>query len=400
MAHFSYKARDKETHKLINGTIEAVSQSEASKRLRTRGLLVLSVQTDTSVHLSFDFLNRVGARDRILFARELAVMIRAGLPIIQALKSIQGQTTNKTLKKTVATLVSEVEGGTSLSQGFGKYPKIFPSLFVSVAKIGEKSGKLDEVLERLASQLESDDELLSKIRGAMIYPIFVLVALVAVIILILVYIVPQLSTMFEDVGAELPLITKLLLGASATVSKYIVLWIILAIGLVTGFRWWGKNPKVAYVYEQIRFRLPVFGGLARKILMTRFTNTLATLLGAGLPMIEAIKTTADVVNSPTYRRSLNKMAKDIENGQTLSKSLLDDPQFPKMVGHMVAIGETSGNIDTTLTTVGGFFDKDVQNMTRNLSTLIEPLLMAVMGIGVGLVIASVMVPIYNLTNAV
>ncbi len=400
MPHYSYKARDKDTHKLTSGTIEATNPVEAAKRLRAKNLLVLSVKSDTSFHLEFNILNRVTARDRILIARELAVMVKAGLPIIQALKSIQDQTSNPVLKKTITSIVNEIEGGTSLSQAFAKFPKIFPALFVSVAKIGEKSGKLDQVLERLALQLEGDDELLSKIRGAMIYPIFVLVALFAVIILILVYIVPQLSTMFADVGADLPGITKALMATSSFVSKYIVYLLIFSFVVIIGVRSWAKQPRIAYIFEQIKFHIPVFGALAKKVLMTRFTNTLATLLSAGLPVIEAIKTTGDVMNSPTYQKSLAKIAKEIENGQTLSKSLLADKNFPAMIGHMAAIGETSGNIDTTLSTVGGFFDKDVQNMTRNLSTLIEPILMAVMGIGVGLVIASVMVPIYNLAGAV
>lgn len=400
MASFHYKGRDKESHKPVTGAIVANNEQDAIKKLRAKGVLVLSVSTSSSSGFTLPFLNRVGTKDRILFTRQLAVMIKAGLPILQALKAIKDQTTSKTLTKAVQIMISEIEGGTSLSDAFSHHPRIFPPIFISMAKIGEKSGKLEDVLNKLAIQIEKDEEIVGRVKSAMIYPVFVLVALVAVMILIMVYIIPQLKSIFDDSGVELPALTRFMLALSAFLSKYIAGILIVAALIFVGLKMAGRNPKVKLFYEQASFHLPVFGDLLRKVLMTRFTNTLSTLLGAGLPMVEAIKTTAEVMNSPTYQISLHEITKHIEGGSSLSHGLLGDKQFPSMIGNMAAIGEESGNIDIVLKTVGEFFDKEVEAMTRNLSAAIEPLLMLVMGVAVALVISSVIMPIYGLVNAV
>lgn len=401
MPVYHYKARHRESGKLITHRIEAANREQAIKKLRAKGLLILSVSTDKSLDLNFSFGRSIGSRDRILFARQFAVMMRAGLPIIQALQAIEDQTASKRFRKILTSLRKEVEGGTSLSESFSHHPEAFPPIFVSVARIGEKSGKLEDVLERLATQLEGDDELRSKVKGALIYPAFVLFALLAVMVLIMVYIIPQLKGLFEDVAAELPAITKGLLALSGFLQRTIVGWLIgLAILLISTKLAALYSPAVRYRFEQLRLHLPIFGRLYRLTLMARFNHTLATLLSAGLPMLEALRTTADVMDSPTYTQSLQTISRQIESGQTLSQSLLTDKQFPPMVGHMVAIGERSGSIDSVLETVAGFYDKEVNGMTRNLSALLEPILMLIMGVGVALVVASVIVPIYNLVNAV
>lgn len=401
MAAFRYRVRDKATRKLHTGTLAATSRNEAVKKLRAKNYLILEVTPDRGIKLNVSIFNRVGTKDRVLFAREFAVMMKAGLPIIPAMRAIQDQTANRTLKRSLDDLINDIEGGTSLSESFSRFPGIFPPIFVSVTKVGEKSGKLEEVLERLASQLEKDSELLGKIRGAMIYPIFVLLALFIVIILIMVYIIPQLRGLFDDVNLELPAITRLLLLASDLTRRYIVVWLSLLIGGFIGLRLAAKRwPAIGLRIEKVRFRLPVFGQLYRQMLMARLCHTMGTLLGAGLPMIESIKTAGRTLDSPTYHLALNGVALKVESGQTLSASLLADKQFPAMIGHMVSIGEKSGNISELFGTVAGFFDQEVEGLTRNLSALLEPFLMLIMGLGVGLVVASVIVPIYNLVNAV
>jgi type IV pilus assembly protein PilC len=401
MPLFHYKARDRQTRKVQNGSVEAADKVQAIKKLKTKGLLVLSVGNSHSFHVELAFLNRASAKDRILFAREFAVMMRAGLPILDSLRALEEQTSSQVMKKTIGQLSKEIEGGTSLSEAFGHYPNIFPPIFVSVTKIGEKSGRLEEVLERLATQLEKDDELISRIRGAMIYPIFVLSALVGVIIVIMVYIIPQLKTLFDDANVALPTITRVILAMSAFMQKYLAGMIVTVIVLVVGTKYLNhRSEKSRYRFERARMVIPVFGKLYKQMVMARFTHTLATLLNAGLPMQESIKTTASVLNSPTFTRSMIQVGKEIESGQTLSKSLLADKNYPTMIGHMVAIGEKSGEIDEILETVAGFFDKEVDGLTRNLSALLEPILMLLMGAGVGLVVAAVIVPIYNLVNAV
>lgn len=400
MPTFRYKTRHKNEPKVSEGIIEAPNQQEAIKKLRAKDVMILSVKADTSLHVSLPIFNRISGRDRILFTRELAVMVKAGLPIVQALKAIEDQTSNKALKRTITGLTNDIEGGTALSEAFGHYPQVFTPIFISVTKSGEKSGKLDNVLERLANQLEKDDDLLAKIKGAMIYPAFVLVALIGVIILILVFIIPQLSSLFKEVDMELPLVTRVLLTLSDFTQRYILLIVSVIVAFFIGLKIAARRAEVRSFLERLRFPLPVFGKLYRQVLMVRFTHTLATLLAAGLPMIEALETTSDVMNSPLYHTALKKVTTDIKNGASLSNTLLADKRFPAMIGHMVAIGESSGNIDVVLETVGSFFDKDVENMVRNLSALLEPFLMILMGLGVGLVVASVITPMYNLVNAV
>ncbi len=402
MALFQYKARDKTNHKIVSGSIQAKDQAEAIKKLRAKKLLILSVGTDTALHWQLPpIFHRITNKDRILFAREFAVMMRAGLPILEALTAIEEQTTNPNFKKTLRGLAHSIEGGAKLSSGFANYQNVFPPIFVSVSEIGEKSGKLEEVLERLATQLEKDDDLTSKIRGAMIYPSFVLFALLAVIVVIMVYIIPQLKGLFTDVGAELPFITRLLLAMSDFTSRYIILIGSMVLGTLISLRLASRRSVKFRTYlERLRFHLPVLGNLYRKMLMARFSHTQSTLLAAGLPMIEALKTTGEVLNSPTYNSSLIIVTDKIANGELFSQSLLADRRFPPMIGHMVAIGEKSGNIDEVLETVASFYDKDIEALTRNLSALLEPVLMLLMGLGVGFVVASVIVPIYGLVSAV
>lgn len=397
---FHYRARDRASRKIESGQVEATDKTQAIKKLKERGLLVLAINNNHSLQFKFPIFNRSSSKDRILFTREFAVMMRAGLPILDALRALEDQTSNNNFKKTINELSKEIEGGTSLSEAFSHFPAMFPPIFVSVTRVGEKSGRLEEVLDRLATQLEKDNELLSKISGAMIYPIFVLSALVIVVIVIMIYIIPQLKGLFDDANIALPLITRLLLGVSSFMQRYIGWLIFMTIFVVGLIKYLAhQSPELRYRFERLRMKIPVFGKLYKQMLMARFTHTLATLLNAGLPMQESIKTTAKVLNSPTYNLALNQVGREIESGQALSKSILKNDNFPTMIGHMIAIGEKSGEIDKILETVAGFFDKEVEALTRNLSALLEPMLMILMGVGVGLVVAAVIIPIYNLVNA-
>jgi type IV pilus assembly protein PilC len=234
----------------------------------------------------------------------------------------------------------------------------------------------------------------------MIYPAFIMVSLVSVMVVIMIFIIPQLRTIFDDAGVALPVLTQVMLKISSFTQKYFAGVALAFAGLVVLTRMAAKKPAVAKLFEKIYFKAPVFGNLYRQVLMTRFTHTMSTLLAAGLPMIEGLKTTADVMNSPAYRESLSNVVHQVENGGSLSKAILSDKQYPAMVGHMIAIGEDSGNIDSILETVGLFYDKEVDNLTRNLSASLEPILMLAMGLGVGLVVASVITPMYGLVNAI
>lgn len=399
MPIYQYKARDKQSRKAVRGTVQATNQAAAAKQLRAKGLIILSISASQGLMSKPFLVNPIASKDRIVFARELAVMVQAGLPIMKALKALQEQTDNKALAQIIRSLIKEVDGGTSLSEAFSHYPQAFPPIFVSVARIGEKSGKLEQVLNRLADQLEKDDELTSKVVSALIYPVFILVSLVTVMIVIMVYIIPQLRNIFEDAGVPLPVLTQIMLQLSSFMQRYIIIILTVIATIIIGTKLSMRRPIVAHFMETALLHIPVVGKLQRQVLMTRFSHTMSTLLSAGLPMIDALQTTAQVMNSPTYQISSQQIIRKVENGGTLSEALLTDNHFPPMVGHMVAIGEGSGNTDEILETIGLFFDKDVDKLTRNLSASLEPLLMLAIGLGVGLVVASVIIPMYGLVNA-
>lgn len=401
MPEFHYKARHKESHKLVKGKIEANEEIEAIKKLRAKKLLVLSIENPNQQKITLRFLQRVTTSDRVLFARQFAVMMRAGLPIVPALQAIEDQTTNPLLRQALQKMKTEIENGMALSQALSQHPAVFPGIFVSVAKIGEKSGKLEQVLEQLAQQLEKDEESSSKIKSAMVYPVFILLALIAVMTLIIVYIVPQLKGIFDEIEVPLPLITRILLGISNVVSRYFIplaLAGLAIIGLfIFSYRRW---PQFRLQAERLLFKIPVFGKLYQKIVISRLNHTLSTLLTSGLPLLDAIKTTNEAMRSPNYSQSLTALAESVESGKSLSEGILNDKLFPSMMGHMAAIGESSGTIDQILNTLANFYDREIDNLVRNLSALIEPILMLLMGIGVAFVVASVIVPIYNLVTAV
>ncbi|TSC65495.1 MAG: putative Type IV pilus assembly protein PilC [Candidatus Berkelbacteria bacterium Gr01-1014_85] len=400
MPNYSYQARQKTNGRLVRGQLEAKSQTEAIKELRTRGLLVTKLTAQGRSRIGgFNLLNRIQTKDRVIFARQLAVMIKAGLPILPALRAIHDQTENPRLKETIIKMARQIEGGASLSASFKRYESVFPPLFASVAKVGEKSGQLDQVLTDLADQLESDAEIVSKTKGAMIYPAIVLTALIGVMILITVFIIPQLLTVFEDAEASLPVSTKAILAISNFIRAYGVYVLVSVIALTVFIRYqlhrslsWRLNR------DRLLLKLPVFGSFIRKVSLTRFLGIMSTLLKAGLPMIEAIRTSSETVNNEVFSRELMKIAKRVEAGESFSTALQSSKEFPPMIGQMAAIGETGGAVEDSLQTVAGFYQKDLANQTRNLSTAIEPILMIVMALGVGLIVSSVMTPIYNLIS--
>ncbi len=400
MPNYNYQARQKTNGRLVRGQLEAKSQTEAIKELRTRGLLVTKLTSQGRSRIGgFSLLNRIQVKDRVIFARQLAVMIKAGLPILPALRAIHDQTENPKLKETIIKMARQIEGGASLSASFKRYESVFPPLFASVAKVGEKSGQLDQVLTDLADQLESDAEIVSKTKGAMIYPAIVLTALVGVMILITVFIIPQLLTVFEDAEASLPVSTKAILAISNFIRAY-GLYVFVTLVAVTIFVRYQLHHSLSWRLNRDRLllKLPVFGSFIRKVSLTRFLGIMSTLLKAGLPMIEAIRTSSETVNNEVFSGELLKIAKRVEAGESFSTALQSSKEFPPMIGQMAAIGETGGAVEDSLQTVAGFYQKDLANQTRNLSTAIEPILMIVMALGVGLIVSSVMTPIYNLIS--
>lgn len=402
----SYSAKD-QNGQIIQSVLDAPNEEAAAKALHEKHLFVLEIkQTGTAnpginKDIKIPFLSgRVALKDKIIFTEQLAMMVKSGLPLLDAFSALEEQTENKYFSSVIAEISKEVKGGKPLSETLAKYPKIFPILYTAIVSSGEKSGKLDEVLERLAEQLQKDYDLISKIKAAVTYPIVVITALVGIVIIMLIFVVPQLKTIFADMGAELPLVTRIVLGTSDLIRNFWYVWIIVMVGIYLAIRFWARTASGGIIWDNFKLKIPLIGPLVRKIYMARFTRTMGTLVASGLPMLDIISTVSSVLTNKVYTRAFKKVSTDIENGKTLSLSLKEQNVFPPMIYHLIAVGEKSGKLDYVLLSMANFFDKEVENTTQNLATLVEPILIIFIGAGVGLVVASVIMPIYSLVNVI
>jgi len=404
---FSYSSKTADG-KIEQGTLEAANEAQAAKVLHEKKLFVLELKKDEQGipgikkgSITIPLIGKkVSLKDKIVFTQQLAMMVKSGLPLIDAFTSLEEQTENKYFGQILNEIANEVKGGKTLSETLAKYPKVFSKFYVSIVRSGEKSGRLDDVLERLSDQLQKDYDLITKIKAAVTYPILVVVALVGIMIVMLIFVVPQLKTIFADIGAELPLLTRIILGTSDIIRNFWYIFILLIIGIYVGIRFWINNPSGGLTYDKIKLRLPLVGGIIKKLYMARFARTMGTLIASGLPMLDIIDTVKDVLTNKVYQRGFENISKDVESGITLSTSLKKQGIFPPMIYNLIATGEKSGKLDDVLLSMADFFDKEVEASTANLATLIEPILIIIIGAGVGLVVASVLMPIYSLVNAI
>lgn len=396
---YTYQARDKHGE-TVKGEIEASDPKGAISSLRESGVFVSSIKAKSKKqNFLSDLFSKTALKDRIIFTQQLGIMIRSGLSVVGALEALAEQTGNKTFAEDINQIISDVKGGMALSDAMSKHPRSFDSIYINTVKSGEKAGKLDEVLLRLTTQLEKDYSLNHKIKGAMVYPAFIMIALVAVMVLVLIYIIPQLKVIFDETGVPLPALTRGVIALSEFLQKNILYVLAGAIALFFGFRYVAKTPAGREVFDKIKLKIPVFGNLLVKTYMAKFSRTFAGLSAAGLPLLEIFKTTQDVVPNVIYQNEIANMAKKVEVGEPISKVIRDSKLFPKMMAQLAGVGEKSGSIDEVFDSMANFFDKEVDNITSNLSTLLEPMLMVIMGGGIGLLIVSVLQPIYGLVNA-
>lgn len=327
-------------------------------------------------------------------------MIRAGIPLARALSDLLDQTTNSTLRTVLRKLSIDVRGGTSFSNALRKHREIFPPLMIAMIRSGEASGKLVEVLERLAEQMEKDAKLRSKIISALIYPLILVVGIIGVMTLVVLFVVPQLKKIFLDVGAELPWMTRALLAVTDFLRTYGaglgVASIISVAAVIVIFR----LPGPATWLDKWKLRVPLFGQLSQKIAIARFATTGMTLLSAGLPLIETLRISQEVMGNRYYQDEVNRIARAAEAGQPLAETIRAGRVLPPMVSNLIAVGEESGSLDKTFATIAEFYDREVEATTRNLTTLLEPALMILMGAGIGFLVAAVLMPIYRLVQAI
>lgn len=405
-ATFTYKVRDKQGQ-IRTGKIEGQSQSLVVKALREKGLTPIAVEEQKSSALQMEIKipglsDRVKAKDVVLFSRQFATMVNSGLSLIRALSVLVDQTESASLATVIRQVRSDVEKGTSLSQAMEKHPKVFGELYVAMIKAGEVGGVLDETLERLADMLEANLNLRSKIKSAMAYPIVVGVLILFVTTAMIVFVVPIFADLYEEMGggASLPAPTLVLVGLSNIMTNYWWALILGTVGSAVGFQKWKNTESGRYIWDSAKLKIPVFGKLAHKTALSRFARTFAVLSRTGVPILQAI----DIVSATSGNRKMSKALEDVKasvrDGESLAEPLSRHAIFPPMVVQMMTVGEETGALDAMLGKVSDFYNREVDDMVNALTSLIEPLLIVVMGITVGGILIALYLPIFNLAAIV
>ena len=399
MLTFKYKARDTASNKIVNSTIQANSEAAAARLLMAQHVVPLEIKlVDQSGPLA-KLTNKVSTKQLVIFTRQLSTMLNAGLPLAQSLATVQEQTSSTALKNIAGDIVANINGGASLSSSIKKYPNVFNNVYVALVEAGETSGTLDEALERLANQLEHDSDMLGKIKGAMMYPAIVLAVIIGVVVFMLVSLVPQVKSLYDDMGKTLPLQTLILQAVADFIIKYWWLTLLVVVGLIIFINRWKKTDGGRKAIDTMKLNVPLFATLLRKLYMARFSRTMETLIKSGVSMLESLKISADAVNNVVVKEEIMGATGKVKNGKSLSESLSNQDYILPFVPQMIKIGETSGGIDTMLAKVADYYDKEVDNAINNISTLIEPILMVVMAGMIGFIVLAVLLPIYTLSSS-
>ena len=399
---FLYQAKTR-AGEFVTGKIEASSEDQAVRVLHQKDLAVLSLE-ESSRNLIFQdisgIFNKPSRRDTVLFTRQLATLIEADVPLVEGLHSLVNQSKKESFRKAISAVVSSVEGGAALSGALAEHSNIFGRFYVSLVRAGEKAGKLQTTLLYLADYLERSDSLNSKIKGALAYPIFVIIAMVIVTVILMTTVLPQLLTIIEDAGVqELPFTTKVLIAVTGFVSQNLILLSILLVASIFMLIYYAKTPAGRDRLDNLKIKMPRFGEITRGFYLARISETLATLIKSGVPILDSIEITADVVGSTVYRKILLQAKENVRSGGTISEVFEQYWEIPSLVTSMLVIGEKTGRTDFMLENIFNFYKNESENSIQNLSQLIEPVLILILGLGVGLLVSAVLLPIYSLVGA-
>lgn len=399
MVMFSYIARDPATGKRVEGSLQADSEKTLAKILKSQGYALLEVKVENSTSVFSSLSGRVTSKDKVIFSRQLSTLINAGLPLVQSLRSVLNQTHNKRLQGVLTEVISNVEGGKAFAASLEEHPRVFDQVFTSLVSAGEASGTLDVALERIANQQEKDAELASKVRGAMVYPVIVLLVMVAVVTFMLVSVLPQVQELYSGIpGARLPFVTRALLALSQFMISY---WWVLVIAfgvIIFATTKWARTLGGKQVIDKMKLKLWPIGPLFTKMYMARFSRTGTTLVAAGVPLIQVLDITARAINNVHVENSIHHATEKVKGGKALSESLQGDPNFLDLVPNMLKIGEDSGALEKMMEKTADYYEKEVDNQIKSISTIIEPLLMVVLGVVAITIVSAILLPIYGLVG--
>ena len=401
---YGYKVRDKEG-RLLQGSLEADSTALVASKLQSLGYVPVSIERQGSSSISMEikipgFSNRVSQKDVAIFCRQFATMINSGLSLIRAMNILTQQTENKTLAGIVGEVREDVEKGASLSQALARHPKAFNRLFVAMVKAGETGGSLDSTLLQLADIIEKQVELKRKIKSAMTYPVAVLGLVLLIVSAMLIFVVPTFQELFSSLGGTLPGPTRLLIAVSSFTKKFAPLIILFDVGAIMLLRRWINTDGGRARWDAFKLRLPIFGKLVHKTALTRFSRTLAVLLRSGVPILESLEITMETVNNTVVAAAVKDVQEAVRQGETINVPLARHEIFPPMVTQMLAVGEETGMVDVMLEKVADFYDQEVEATVDALTSLLEPLLIVILGGAVGGMVVALYMPMFKIIELV
>jgi len=398
---FSYEAKDTSSGKHVKSIVQAESESSAAKLLLDQGFVPLDIKEfDDGDGILSRLTGRITTKDKIVFTRQLSTLLGAGLPLSQSLRTVLDQTNNKKLRGVVDDIIVDIEGGRALSEAFGKHPEVFDKVFLALIQAGEASGTLDDALMRIAAQQEKDAAVMSKIKGALTYPIIVLFVIFGVLAFMLFTVVPQVEKLYVDLKKELPFITQVMVTAADFVAQF--WWLIIIVLIVGGYFLiqYLKTESGIRLVDTLKLNVPLFSGMFRKLYMARLSRTGQTLLSTGVPMLDMLRITGEAVSNTIVARSIEHAAEKVKGGKALSDSLQSEDYILPLVPQMIKIGEQSGKIDEMMGKAAQVFEDELDEEIRAISTAIEPILMVVLAVVAGGMVGAILLPIYSLVNTI
>lgn len=400
---FNYVARTKQGE-MQTGIVEAPSRNGAVETLQSRGLVLLDLRSGASggsiFSIKLKIFQRVKLKEMTTFSRQLATLVSAQVPLLSSLETLSKQTENEYFKDMIMEVASDVEGGSVLSKALSRHPKIFSNFFVNMVKAGEVSGGMQNSLNYLADYLEKQHDLNNKVRGALMYPAFIIVAFLVIAILMMILVVPKLTGFLKESGQELPWMTQLVIGISVFLTNWWWLFLIFLIGAFFYFFYTLKNSAIArQQWDIFKIHLPLFGKqVFQKIYVTRIADNLSTLIQGGLSILQALQVTSEVVGNTVYQKIVTEAKEDVRIGNTLSSSFAKHKEIPTMVTQMIATGEQTGSLDVILKKLGQFYNKEIDTTVATISQLIEPIMILAIGGAVAVLVSAILMPIYNIAN--
>lgn len=401
MPAFYYKAKNK-SGASIDGVVDAPSMDEAAAILIDRKLTILELAPQTKqdfmTTINAVFFHKVPIKDLVVFFRQMAVMLDAQMPLVKALRILIKQAKNEHFRDIINELANEVDGGSTLSVAMEGYPETFSKFFVNIIRSGETSGRLSEVMNYLADQKEKDYDLESRVKGAMMYPAFIIVVLIVVAFIVVAFVVPNITAVLIESGAELPFITKLLIGSSNILRSYWWLIALVVIALIGGFSFEVRTPSGKALADKVKLRIPIFGKVFKNIYIVRICRSFATLVKGGVPIAVSLAIVREVVDNAVYEQVLAEASRSVDEGNQISESFMQSPDIPSIVSQMISVGEETGKLEEILERVADFYSREIDNTVRNLSSLLEPIIMIVLGVAVGIFVAAVMLPMWQLSS--